>query len=253
MDLALQSKVAVVTGSSHGIGFSIAHSLHEEGCKVILNGRDEQRLSEAVQTFDQHDVAFCAADVTTLEGCEQLIAKAISTYGKLDILICNVGLSRSVPPGKETSFAWREMIDSNFFPAVNMIEAARPHLKNTQGNIVCISSICGSEVIVGAPSTYAVAKAALNMAIKTLARPLGVDSIRINAVAPGNILFPGSVWDKKLKQDEAAVNAMLDQEVALKRLGFPEEVANTVAFLASPKSAFTTGRVFEIDGGQVRN
>jgi NAD(P)-dependent dehydrogenase (short-subunit alcohol dehydrogenase family) len=116
---------------------------------------------------------------------------------------------------------------------------------------VCISSICGLEVIPDAPVTYSAAKAALHAYVRGIARPLGKRGVRINAVAPGNILFDGSVWSCKLAEDNPAVGAMLSKDVALGRLGSPEDVASLVAYLSSPRSGFATGSVWTIDGGQV--
>ena len=135
----------------------------------------------------------------------------------------------------------------------NAVEAARPFLAETRGNIVCISSICGQEIIPGAPVTYSAAKAALNAYVKAISRPLGEEGIRINAVAPGNILFEASVWDKKMKQDPKAVEKMLSDDVPLSRLGSPEEVAALVVFLASSDADFITGSIFSIDGGQTHS
>ena len=134
-----------------------------------------------------------------------------------------------------------------------MIEASISALKQTKGSIVCVSSICGLEIIPGAPVTYSVAKAALNAYVKGVARPFGKFGVRINAVAPGNILFDGSTWERKLTENHNQVKAMLDREVPLQRLGEAQEVADLVAFLVSPRSAFATGSVWTLDGGQIHS
>jgi 3-oxoacyl-[acyl-carrier protein] reductase len=141
----------------------------------------------------------------------------------------------------------------NLFASTNMIEAARPVMRRGGGDraIVCVSSICGLAAL-GAPVTYSAAKAALNATVRGLARPLALEGIRINAVAPGNILFEGGTWSRKLAENKSGVDDMLVREVALRRLGTPEEIADIVAFLASPRTAFVTGTVIVADGGQLR-
>jgi 3-oxoacyl-[acyl-carrier protein] reductase len=133
-----------------------------------------------------------------------------------------------------------------------MVWAATDALASSAGNVICISSICGLEAL-GCPVPYAAAKAALESFVRNSARPLGKRGVRINSVAPGNILFPGSTWERKLAADEAGVNAMLQREVALCSLGRPEDVAQLVAYLASPVAAFITGATYVVDGGQTRS
>jgi 3-oxoacyl-[acyl-carrier protein] reductase len=157
-----------------------------------------------------------------------------------------------VPPGSETHTEWTKILSTNLFSATNMIERTRPMLEKHRGNIVCISSICGIEAL-GAPVTYSAAKAALNAYIVGVAKTFGKAGIRINGVAPGNILHPGSVWQRRLEADKSGTEAMLQREVALGRLGTPEDVANMCLFLASDRAAFVTGSVFVADGGQLRS
>ena len=251
MDLEISGKIALVSGSSQGLGFSIARKLYAEGCHVILNGRDISRLNKKASLLGERATVI-AGDVTSASICKQLLSEIEIRFSRLDILVCNVGSGASVTPGHETSDEWRRVLNLNFLSVTNMIEASRPLLALQGGSIVCISSICGQEVL-GAPLTYSAAKAPLNSYVKGIARPLAQENIRINAVAPGNLLYEGSVWERKLAEDASAVQAMLDREVALRRLGQPEEIADVVAFLVSPRSAFTAGAVFVIDGGQVRS
>src|SRR3989344_1363463 len=248
MDLDLTGKTALVTGSSRGLGKAIAQALHREGCNVVLNGRDPAATDRTAREIGKRAVAV-AADVTDPKSCRDLVTKAEQHFGRIDILVCSVGSGRSVPPGQENPAEWRRVLDINLASATNMVEAATDSLARYRGSIVCISSICGIETL-GAPVTYSDAKAALNTYVRGIARPLGQYGIRINAIAPGNLIFEGSVWEKKLVEHAAAVDEMLQCEVALRRLGKPEEIADFAVFLASPRAAFATGAVFVVDGGQ---
>jgi len=250
MELELSGKNALVTGSSGGIGLAVAAALQAEGCRVALNGRDAARLQEAGRKLGC--VATIAGDVTDSLQARRIVAEATVALGGLDILVCNVGSGRSLPPGQETPGEWQRVFAQNLWSTTNMVEAARQALARSRGTIVCISSICGSEVIPGAPITYSAAKAALHAYVRGIARPLGVEGVRINAIASGNILFDSSIWAKKIENDIAGVEAMLAREVALARLGTPSDIAATVTYLVSPRAAFATGAIWTLDGGQVR-
>lgn len=251
MNLDLTGKTALVTGSSKGIGRAIAEVLHAEGCRVALNGRNANDL--AVATEQLYGTIGIAGDMSHPQEAHKVVAEVVSTFGGLDILVCNVGSGRSVPPGEETPEEWQRVFALNLWSATNVIEAAKDTLIASKGSIVCISSICGLEAIPGAPVTYSAAKAALHAYVRGIARPLGKHGVRINAVAPGNILFDGSVWSKKLAEDRQAVETMLQRDVSLARLGVPADVASLVAYLASPSSGFATGQIWTLDGGQIRS
>ena len=249
MELDLSEKVALVTGSSKGIGWAIAQTLHAEGCRIALNGRNEAALTAATTQLDG-SIAL-VGDVTQPAEAKQIVAEVLSTYGQLDILVCNVGSGRSVPPGNENAEEWQRVFALNLWSTTNMVEVARDALAASKGVIVCISSICGLEVIPDAPVTYSAAKAGLHAYVRGIARPLGKQGVRINAIAPGNILFDGSVWSRKLKEDAPAVQAMLSKGIALGSLGTPADEASLVAYVASSRSGFATGGVWTLDGGQV--
>ena len=250
MDLNLKGKTALITGSSKGIGKEIARLLHDEGCNIVLNSRNDDELKNTVKNFT--NVSYFAADVTNPESCKNLIKHVIEKWGHLDILVCNVGNSSSVPPGNENILEWNRVFENNFYSTTNIVEVAKNELSKTHGSIVCISSITGIEAL-GAPITYSVAKSALNSYVKNISKPFAKLGIRINVVAPGNILFEGSVWEKKLSENLFNIENMLKNNVALQRFGKPEEIANFVVFLCSQKSSFTTGALFVVDGGQIRS
>lgn len=251
MDLGLSNRSALVTGASRGIGRAIGAALHAEGCRVALNARDADALAEAASAMGDR-VSIHPADVTDAAACRELVAAVADRWDGLDVLVCNVGSGASVPPGQETPDEWQRVFDLNLWATTNMVEAARPRLAERGGAIVCISSICGLAAL-GAPATYSAAKAALNAYVGSIARVLAADGVRINAVAPGNVLFEGGTWARKLDEDRPAVQAMLEREVALGRLGRPEEIADMVCFLASPRAGFATAQVFVLDGGQLRS
>lgn len=245
MNLGLEGKVAFVSGASRGIGLAIARALHAEGCRLALAARGRDGLEAAAATMPGSTLHAGDAVVEA-----RAMIDAASGDAGLDILVCNAGSGRSVPPGQETEAEWRRVLDENLYTSLNMIEAARPRL-NRGGAIICISSIAGLAAL-GAPIAYSAAKAALNAAVKGLARPLAAEGLRINAIAPGNILFEGGAWDRKLREDRAGVEAMLAREVAQARLGTPDEIAALAVFLASPCASFITGSIVVADGGQLR-
>ena len=248
MDLELSGKVALVTGSSRGIGRGIAQALHDEGCPVILNGRELETLSQSAKPLGGR---YVVGDVCIPEQARQVVDAARKLSGKIDIVVANVGMGASVPPGTESGEEWSRMLNLNLESAVNTISAAREVLAQSKGAALCVSSICGLSAL-GAPIAYSAAKAALNSYVRGISAVLAQDGVRIVGLAPGNVLFPGSTWERKLKADEGAVQRMLEANVPMRRLGSVYEIANVAAFLCSPKASFMTGTVVTVDGGQIK-
>lgn len=251
MNLDLTGKTALVTGSSRGIGRAIAQALHADGCRVALNSRNASDLDRL--TSELEGSFGIAGDVSQSQVAKKVVDEVIRAFGRLDILVCNVGSGQSVPVGQENFDEWQRVFAQNLWSTTNTVEAAKDALLSAKGSIVCISSICGLEVIHGAPVTYSAAKAALHAYVRGIARPLGGQGVRINAIASGNILFEGSVWSKKIFENQADVEKMLNREVPMLRLGDLNDISNLVMYLASPKSAFVTGQVWTLDGGQTRS
>lgn len=248
--MELTKKIALVTGASTGIGFGIASELSKAGCKVIINSKSNRKLAAAAKKIPGSIPI--SADITCPEQSKKLINQ-VKTYTKnIDILVCNVGNGSSSTPGKEKYKDWEKMFNVNFFSATNVIENSRDIVKKNTGSIICISSICGIDYIPGAPITYSVAKAALNHYIKLSAREFAKNKIRINGIAPGNILFEKSVWDKKIQTNKKDVMQMLNNNVALKKLGSISDVTALVLFLATEQAKFITGSIIPVDGGQLR-
>jgi 3-oxoacyl-[acyl-carrier protein] reductase len=262
MDLHLEGQKILVTGSSAGIGRGIAEEFLQEGAQVILTGRNPVNLNEALLTlgkvFGPERVHAFGGDLSKETVVAELALMIEKEWGRLDHLICNIGSGRALPTLEEDASEWQRMMDINLFGAATCVRVLLPQLKRSaiQGrvatSITFVASICGVEAL-GCPVTYAAAKHALIAYAKNIARPLGPQGIRVNLVSPGNILFPGSIWEKKLAENEKAVTAMLRQEVPLQRLGTVPEVAALVAFLASSHAAFITGANMVVDGGQTRS
>ncbi|MCG3769190.1 MAG: 3-oxoacyl-[acyl-carrier-protein] reductase FabG [Nitrosomonadaceae bacterium] len=258
MELGLTNSRVLVTGSSRGIGYGIASAFLAEGATVVLTGRNKENLQGARSTladeFGGDRIEVFAGDLGD-ENIRQCLSGTLRPQG-LDHLICNVGSGRSVPILQETTDEWRHMFDTNLFQATGMVQDFRSLLAASvkQGHgasLTFVGSICGMEAI-GCPLAYASAKAALWAYAKNLVRPLADEGIRVNIVSPGNVMFSGSTWEDKLAQDTVGVQAMLDREVPMRRLGTLDEITAAVVFLASRRASFITGANLVVDGGQTR-
>ena len=239
-----ESRVALISGSTHGIGKAIAHRFVDDGWTVVQNSRNPILDSELVGA--KHFIA----DVTNLVECKSLVGSVISEFGQIDALVCNTGSGSDIGVEFSKMERWDHFLRINVNSTSNLISAALSALKKSKGSVIAISSICGIVSIEGAPIEYSAAKAALNTYIKSLAIKHGHEGVRFNIVAPGNVFFSGSTWDRKWKDDKAATMAYISENVPMKGFVDPLEVAAAVAFLASQESSSTTGAVLVIDRGQ---
>lgn len=258
MGTGLKDKKVLILGSSRGIGLGIAQAFVQEQANVMISARQEEYLKQAenyLKSLGCGQVCAYQGDLLQSNVIEDIRKTVKDQWGRLDHLVCNIGSGRSVSPGTEDIAEVRRVMEINFFQAVQAVAVLRPLLRKTvsQGEalstITLIGSICGRQVL-GCPSAYAAAKAALLHYAKNLAKPLAIEGIRINVVSPGNIIFPGSVWEEKLKTAKDKVQAMLEQDVPLKKLGTPEDVASAVVYLSSVQAGFITGSELVVDGGQ---
>ena len=256
MDLELTGKVAIVTGSSKGLGFASARALAQEGCRVTICARGESRLTEAAaelrQSAPQSQILAVSADLSTPLGVEQVVARTVETFGGLDILVNNVGVARGSDIVATTDAEWQEAFDQTLFPAVRASRLAVPHMRRRGGgSIVMIASIWGRES--GGRMTYNAVKAAEISLAKAMAQQLAKDNIRVNSVAPGSIRFPGGSWDRRVQDDPEGMAEFVRRELPFGRFGRPEEVGAVVAFLVSPKASWISGTSVPVDGCQSRS
>lgn len=257
LNLGLTHQVAFVAGSSRGIGRAIAETLLAQGACVVLTGRDEKSLRETTEeaAFSAHRdrVLAIPGDFSDPATIESGIGRAAAHFGRIDHLIANLGTGTGAAGCNLLEAEWQRLFEQNFFASMRLTQAALPRLLANAdgGTILYISSITALETS-PAPLPYSAAKAALLNYSKNLSRRLGADKIRVNTIAPGNILFPGGSWERKQKADSDGVNTMLRVEVPLRRFGTPADIASLAAYLCSKPAAFCTGACFVVDGGQTR-
>lgn len=242
----LEGKVAVVTGGNSGIGLATAKRLQEEGAKVAISGRSKQTLDEAVRTIGNGVVAV-QADVARPGELEKLYAEVKEKLGKIDVLFVNAGVAKFAPLADTSESLFDEQFDINIRGAYFTIQKALP-LLNDGASIVLNTSVADQKGNVGT-SAYSATKAALRSLARTAAAELVGRGIRVNTVAPGPIETPifGKTGLSQQQIDEFAKD--LTAKVPMKRLGRPEEVAATVAFLASEDASYITGTEINVDGG----
>ena len=257
MDLELQSKIVFVAGSSRGIGRAVAARFALEGARVVLTGRNADDLACAQEGVRQQsttgDVMSCAGDLTRPEMIRQALAEVTKRWGAPEIAVANIGIGRGQPGWRLNADEFTKLWEMNFFSAVSLAAEVLPGMiEQKRGSIIFVSSIAGTESS-PAPLAYSSAKAAMLNYMKNLSRQVAAQGIRVNSVAPGNILFDGGSWEKHLEARRDEVLRYIATEVPMNRFGKPEEIADAVAFLASPRASFITGACLVADGGQTRS
>jgi 3-oxoacyl-[acyl-carrier protein] reductase len=247
----LDGTVALITGSSRGIGAAIARRFAAEGARVALHGRDPAALNAVQETIRAEGgaVASFTADVTKLADVERMRADVEREFGEVDILVANAGGSFTMPgPFEELSEeGWRATVDGNLTATFFTIRSVLPGMKRRRtGNIITMSSSAARRPHPQSPVPYAAAKAGIQMVTQHLAAQVGPFGIRVNCIAPETILT-----DRNRERIPEAQKASLAEIHPLKRLGTPEDVARAALFLATDQSEWITGLIVDVSGGAV--
>src|SRR2546429_8019144 len=256
MDLELTDKIAIVTGSTRGLGFWTVKALLAEGCNVTVCARGEEGLASAVGELrtlpgGTERILAIQADVSTDKGVADVIMRTVETFGGLDILVNNVGVAKGATITDTSDSDWQEAFDQTLFPAIRASRMAIPQMrKRGGGSIVMIASIWGRES--GGRMTYNAVKAAEISLAKAMAQQLAKDNLRVHSVAPGSIRFPGGSWDRRVQEDPQGMEDFVKRELPFGRFGRPEEVGAVVAFLVSPRASWISGARVTVGGCPAR-
>jgi len=248
--MKLKNKVAIVTGSSKGIGLGIARVFHHEGAKVVVTCRTEAEGKKIADELGagKGDAVFIRTDVTRSQDIRNMIQFAIKTYGKLDILVNNAGYHLSKNAEQTSEEEWEFIQGTNLRSTFLCSKYAMPYLKKTKGNIINISSMVG---VVGQPNAaaYSATKGGQIAMTKNMAIDFAPDGVRVNVICPGWIQTPlVEDWFGQQEDPDAARKYIYGQH-PLGRIGTIEECGYLAAFIASDEALFITGARFDIDGG----
>jgi 3-oxoacyl-[acyl-carrier protein] reductase len=256
MDLQLKDRVAIITGSSRGLGLASAKALIEQECRVTICGRTRDTLDRArerlVEVAGRDDrVLAVQADLTRLDGVQAVVDRTVASFGGIDVLVNNVGIAGGSGLLETSDEEWQAAIDQTLVPAVRASRLVVPQMQRRGGGaIIIIASVFGREA--GGRMTYNAVKAAEISLAKSLAQQLASSNIRVNSVSPGSILFEGGSWWKRQQADPAGIAEFVKRELPFGRFGRPEEVGDVVAFLASPRASWISGTSIVVDGCQSR-
>ncbi|MFT4257411.1 MAG: pteridine reductase [Pseudoxanthomonas sp.] len=237
-------RIALVTGAARRIGAAIARRLHADGYALALHYRNSaaeaRALAAELEAARPHSTLLLPADLCEFDRLPELVAKTVGHYGRLDALVNNASAYYATPFGTATPQQWDDLFASNARAPFFLSQAAAPHLRASGGAIVSIADIYAERPLPG-HAIYGMAKAALVMMTRSLARELGPE-VRVNAVAPGNIL-----WSENAEKAETP--QLLAQRVPLQRQGTPEEIASAVSWLLNGND-YVTGQILAVDGGR---
>jgi 2-dehydro-3-deoxy-D-gluconate 5-dehydrogenase len=244
----LAGRVAIVTGGNGGIGLGMAEGLAAAGADVVLAGRNAEKARSAIETLRAHGrrCAFIAADVTQAASCGNLVAEAVSRFGRLDILINNAGTSVRKMPQDYTEAEWHHVLDTNLTGAFLCSQAAYPAMKRAgRGKMINIGSMMS---LFGAPyaTPYAASKGGIVQMTRALATAWARDNIQVNAVLPGWI---DTELTRAARRQVEGLHDRVEARTPAGRWGVPADMAGIAVFLASPGADYVTGAAIPIDGG----
>lgn len=242
----LNNKVAIVTGGSSGIGKAIAIRFAKEGANVLIVGRKEEALKEVASSSDK--ISYIKGDMTDSNIVQKVVDTALEKFNRIDILVNNAGWCPVEPITEITVEDYDKAFDLDVRAVVDMTTKALPHIIESQGNIINLSSVGATHPGVNL-SMYVGAKAAIENFTKVWALELADKNVRVNAIAPGAIRtniwnVPGLTKEQSQKHEDSIAST-----IPFKRFGTPEEVANIAMFLVSDEASYVTGSIYAVDGG----
>jgi 3-oxoacyl-[acyl-carrier protein] reductase len=261
MELNLKGKVAIVGGASQGIGYAIARTLAEEGASVVITARREPALSaaaEKIRSGAKAQVLAVPSDVRRAEDCMRVVSETMEKFGRIDILVNNDG---APPLGKIEEFddvAWDKAVQQNLYSVIRMVRQCVPHMKaQGAGRIINVTAVSARQPLVGLGLSVATWAGVIGYA-KTLSLELGPAGITVNTICPGRIdtgrleLVTRKRAEQQGEDPDRMMKELLD-EVPVRRLGKPDDVAGLVALLVSERGSFITGTAIAVDGGLLRS